>query len=202
MLERREFIDYVVELLGPFGTVQPRRMFGGHGVYLDGVCFAIVVDEALWFKVDEINRAEFEAAGCDRFTYARGGRLASIGFYRAPAEAMDSPGEVMPWARSAYAAALRAHAKRVADERRREAARATVDATANAKAPRGAAKRAGAGKVAGRGAAAKKSTAGPRASGVRDDTKAGTGRRGAVRGTPRKAAKGAPTRRSTRRRTR
>lgn len=136
MQERREFVDYVVELLGPFGTVRTRPMFGGHAVYLDGVVFAIVVDEALWFKADDINRAEFEAAGCDRFSYARGGRLASMSFYRAPPEAMESAAEALPWARTAYAAGLRAHAKRVAEEQRRAAAAAEAPAKKPVK-PRG-----------------------------------------------------------------
>lgn len=119
MRERHEFIDYVIELLGPFGTVSAKRMFGGWGVYLDGLMFALVAREGLWLKADEINRGEFEAAGCEMFAYERGGAQATLAYYRPPVDAMEAAGALVPWARSAYAAALRANARRVVLERER-----------------------------------------------------------------------------------
>ena len=109
-----EFIDYVMELLGPFGTVRTRPMFGGYGVYLDGLMFAIVSEDTLYLKADEMNRVEFEQAGCERFGYARKGSRTTLNFFRAPDDAMDSPGQMLPWARTAYAAALRTNAKKQA----------------------------------------------------------------------------------------
>lgn len=128
MRERHEFVDYVIELLGPFGTVSAKRMFGGHGIYLDGLMIAIVAREGLWLKADEINRHEFENANCELFTYSRGGAAQTLGFYRAPAESLESSQEMLPWARSAYAAALRANAKRVAAENARAARLAAAPA--------------------------------------------------------------------------
>ena len=107
-----DFVDYVMELFGPFGTVGARRMFGGHGVYLDGLMFAIVSEDTLYLKADEMNRIEFEQAGCEIFGYARKGRRATLNFFRAPADAMESPELMLPWARTAYAAALRTNAKK------------------------------------------------------------------------------------------
>ena len=107
-----DFVDYVMELFGPFGTVGARRMFGGHGMYLDGLMFAIVSEDTLYLKADEMNRIEFEQAGCEIFGYARKGRRATLNFFRAPADAMESPELMLPWARSAYAAALRTNAKK------------------------------------------------------------------------------------------
>jgi len=118
-----EFIDYVMELLGPFGTVRTRRMFGGYGVYLDGLMFAIVSQDTLYLKADEMNRVEFEQAGCERFGYARKGKRATLNFFRAPEDAMDSPELMLPWARTAYAAALRTNAKKQAAGQARAAAR-------------------------------------------------------------------------------
>ncbi|MBE0620013.1 MAG: TfoX/Sxy family protein [Burkholderiales bacterium] len=114
-----DFVDYVMELLGPFGTVASRRMFGGHGVYLDGLMFAIISDDTLYLKADEMNRIEYEQAGCEIFGYARKGKRATLNFFRAPEDAMESPELMLPWARSAYAAALRANAKKQVAERAR-----------------------------------------------------------------------------------
>ena len=132
------FVDYVMELLGPFGTVTARRMFGGHGVYLDSLMFAIVSGDALYLKADEMNRVEFEQAGCEIFAYARKGKRASLNFYRAPEDAMESPELMLPWARTAYAAALRVHAKKQAVAQASAAAEA---ASARTKVQRRAAKR-------------------------------------------------------------
>ena len=121
MPERYEFVDYVIELFGPFGTVIKRRMFSGHGIFLDGKMFALVAREGLWLKADDVNRAEFEAVGCELFSYSRGGALATIGFYRAPAEALESPAAMLPWARTAYAAAQRVNARRLVEEQARAA---------------------------------------------------------------------------------
>lgn len=118
-----DFVDYVMELLGPFGTVAARRMFGGHGVYLDGLMFAIVVEDTLYLKADEINRIEFEQAGCEIFGYAREGKRATLNFFRAPEDAMDSPELMLPWARTAYAAALRVNAKKQVAAQAQAAAR-------------------------------------------------------------------------------
>lgn len=111
MARRHEFLDHVLELLGPLGHVTARRMFGGNGLYCDGVFFGIILDGTLYLKADELNRGEFERAGSEIFSYSRRGRRATLGFFRAPDEAMDAPHLMAPWGRSALAAALRARAR-------------------------------------------------------------------------------------------
>lgn len=126
------FVDYVIELFGPFGTTGARRMFGGHGVYLDGLMFALVADDALYLKANEMNRVEYEQAGCGKFAYTLKGKRATLNFYRAPEEAMESPELMLPWARTAYAAALRANAKKQAAGHARVAGDRTAPRTAPA----------------------------------------------------------------------
>lgn len=105
-----EFLAHVLELLAPLGRIAAQRMFGGHGLYCDDVFFGIVHDGALYLKADDDNRGDFEHAGCERFSYARKGKRATLNFYRAPEDAMDAPRLMLPWARSAVSAALRARA--------------------------------------------------------------------------------------------
>lgn len=110
MARRDDFLTHVLELLAPLGRVRARRMFGGHGLYCDAVFFGILHDNTLYLKADERNRGEFERAGCEIFSYSRKGKRATLNFYRAPADAMDAPHLMLPWARSALTAALRARA--------------------------------------------------------------------------------------------
>jgi DNA transformation protein len=106
------FVDHCVELLSPLGTVRVRRMFGGHGFYVDELFVAILAGERLFLKAAADSAPRFEAAGGEPFTYDRDGKLASLGFWTPPAEAMESPELMRPWGRLAIQAALAARAPR------------------------------------------------------------------------------------------
>jgi DNA transformation protein and related proteins len=107
---RNEFVDHCLELLGPLGAARSRRMFGGHGIYVDDLFIALVGAERLYLKVDAQTRPQFEAAGCTPFRYSADGKSIALGYFSAPDEAIESPPLMQPWARLALAAALRARA--------------------------------------------------------------------------------------------
>jgi DNA transformation protein len=102
------FAGYCAELLSPLGAVRVKRMFGGHGIYVDDLFIAIVVGETLYLKADAETTPRFEAAGCAPFTYSARGKRVSLHYRAAPADAMDSPALMRPWASLAMQAALRA----------------------------------------------------------------------------------------------
>lgn len=103
------FVAHCLELLAPLGAVRARRMFGGHGLYVDALFIALVVDERLYLKADADARPMFERAGCTPFAYSRrDGAAVTLGYWSAPDEALDSPQGMAPWGRLALAAALRA----------------------------------------------------------------------------------------------
>lgn len=90
-----------------------RRMMGGATLYLDGTVFAILLDDALWFKADAASDASWDEAGCERFTYERGdGTTATMNYRRAPTETYDDPEEMQRWARLALEAGLRSAARK------------------------------------------------------------------------------------------
>lgn len=119
MASKDEFAHYCAELLAPLGTVRVRRMFGGHGLYIDELFVAIVAGETLYLKADPETAPAFEAAGGRPFSYEARGRRTSLGFWTPPVEAMDSPGLMTPWARLALGAALRARAGKAKGKRTR-----------------------------------------------------------------------------------
>jgi DNA transformation protein and related proteins len=131
----REFVDYCLELLAPMGAVRARRMFGGHGLYVDDAFVALIAAERLYLKVDASTRARFEAEGCAPFVYDAKGQAISLGYFNAPQDAMDSPALMLPWARLALDAALRARStKRVnAAPRPKRGARRSVASALAAK---------------------------------------------------------------------
>ena len=106
------FATYCAELLSVLGPARVKRMFGGHGIYADGLFVAIVAGETLYLKADAQTAPRFQAAGCQPFSYAAKGRARVVmSYWSAPAEAMDSPALMRPWAMLARQAALRARAK-------------------------------------------------------------------------------------------
>ena len=140
---RRQFADYCCDLLATQGPCVAKRMFGGWGISIDGLTLAIIADlgsgEKLWLKADEASRQRFEASGCERFSFQMKDRLASMGYYTAPEEAMDSPDAMRAWARLALEAALRARAaKPVRKPRAETAAKPASKAVAKPAKPRAA----------------------------------------------------------------
>ncbi|MGQ0710400.1 MAG: TfoX/Sxy family protein [Rhodoferax sp.] len=108
------FAHYCCELLGSVAPCSAKRMFGGFGLSTDGMTLAIIADlgqgETLWLKAAPDDITRFEAAGCQRFTYPVQGVPKSMNYYSAPPEAMESPALMLPWARLALEAAVKARA--------------------------------------------------------------------------------------------
>ena len=107
------FAEFLREQLAPLGRLTMRRMFGKTGVFCDGLMFAMVADDTLYFRVDDDNRAVFkEAESAPPLSYEKQGQLIDLAFWRAPERLLDEPDELVTWARAALAAARRVAAKR------------------------------------------------------------------------------------------
>lgn len=106
-----EFVAHVIDTLRLFGPVQAKPMFGCWALYRDDVFFALVRHDALYFKVDDANRGDFEARGLAPFVYEmKTGDSITLDYRAAPEETLDDREAMALWARGAYAAALRARA--------------------------------------------------------------------------------------------
>ena len=127
MATSSDFVRHVSELLTPAGRVVTKRMFGGYGIFLDGLFMAIIVDDELYLKSDTATNTEFDAESCAPFVYSKDGKSLTMAYRRAPSDAMDAPHLMLPWARLALQAALRVQAAR--------AARAALEAKPAAKKP-------------------------------------------------------------------
>ena len=119
------FVQHCLELLAGIGVPRARRMFGGHGIDVDGVFVGLIVRGRLFLKVDAASRPRFEAAGCRPFVYGSARQRVTMGFFSVPDEALESADQAQPWARLALEAALRARAAKPASARRKPAAAAS-----------------------------------------------------------------------------
>jgi DNA transformation protein and related proteins len=118
MPRSNDFVETVCERLAPLGQVRARTMFGGWGIYVDGRFCAIVHRDALYFKADEISRAEFEAKGLQPFKPFPD-QATVMSYYDAPADVFEDPAEMLTWGRKALEAALRSQKRKPAGRRKR-----------------------------------------------------------------------------------
>ena len=107
--------EFIHELFAPFGPVTIRRMFGGAGIWREGLMFALVFDGAIFLKVDDASIPDFEREGSRPFVYTRAksaGRVgrASLSYWRLPERLYDDPDELAVWAARAFAIAERKNA--------------------------------------------------------------------------------------------
>jgi DNA transformation protein and related proteins len=113
MVASDTFGEFLREQLAPLGHIAMRRMFGKTGVFCDGVMFAMVTEDTLYFRVDDHNRVAFkEAETFPPLNYEKRGCTIDLSFWRAPERLLDEPDELVTWAREALAAARRVAAKR------------------------------------------------------------------------------------------
>ncbi len=93
-------------LFQPFGEVTVKRMFGGHGVYAEGVCFAVESGGEVFLKVDAQSQPDF-SAGSSPFIYLARGKPMTTSYWRLPAKAHDGSDELIRWAGLGLEAARR-----------------------------------------------------------------------------------------------
>jgi DNA transformation protein and related proteins len=100
--------DGLKALFEPFGPVTVRRMFGGSGIYAEGLCFAIEAGGDVYIKADALSQPSFSTAGSAPFIYEAKGRRTSMAYWRLPEIAHDEADELRRWAGLGLEAARRA----------------------------------------------------------------------------------------------
>lgn len=105
-----DFVEHVCELLAPLGAIRSKRMFGGWCIYVDEVPTGLVAYNTLWFKVDDGNRADYEAAGVGPFKPFPD-KDTVMSYWQVPASVMDDRRSFVEWARRAFDAAMRSGTK-------------------------------------------------------------------------------------------
>jgi DNA transformation protein len=100
--------EFLRELFSSFRPITIRRMFSGAGLFVDGVMFALVADQAIYLKVDAANEPDFLREDLPPFGYTRSkGRRAVMSYRRMPDRLYDDPDELAQWAGKALLAAQR-----------------------------------------------------------------------------------------------
>jgi DNA transformation protein len=100
-----DYVSFVLDQLAGVKRLTSKRMFGGVGLYRDGVFFAIISADTLYFKVDAANRPDFEQRGMKAFRPYADKPQVSMSYYEVPADVLEDPEQCVAWALRAVAAA-------------------------------------------------------------------------------------------------
>ena len=106
-----EFLSFVEDQLERMGSIVTKKMFGGAGIYCEGVFFALIADDVLFFKVDDSNRPDYEAQGMGPFK-PYGDDSYSMGYYEVPVDVLEDENELRLWAQKALEIAKRGKKKK------------------------------------------------------------------------------------------
>jgi DNA transformation protein len=104
--------DHIAELFAAFGPVVVRRMFGGAGIFADGLMIGLVSQGAIYLKADQTTIPAFQQEGLGPFTYAAKARKRAVmSYWRMPERLYDDPEELARWAERALVIARSKAAK-------------------------------------------------------------------------------------------
>ena len=101
--------DAISDLFSGLGPVSIRRMFGGKGIYFEGVIIAVELRGELMLKGDTVTAPDFADAGCKQWIYPnrKTGKAVAMPYWTVPDGALDEPDEMTPWAKKAHEAGIR-----------------------------------------------------------------------------------------------
>ncbi len=114
----------------PIPGVSIRRMFGGLGVFRDGIMFALGSGDVLYLRADEETRSRYEAEGLKPFTYPMRGKDMPLPYWQAPESIFEDPDAFREWADDAFAAAKRAKQAKPAKAKKKAPAKKAMRKTA------------------------------------------------------------------------
>lgn len=99
------FRTFVLDQLGRVAPqIRAKSMFGGVGIYSGDVFFALIADDALYLKVDESNRPDYETRGLGPFRpYGPNGE--AMQYYPLPEDLLEDTETLRGWVDKAIAVA-------------------------------------------------------------------------------------------------
>lgn len=107
------FHEYILEQLQGVEGITSRKMFGGVGIYKDGLIFGMIADGKLYFKVDELNQKDFEDHNMGPFTYTnKSGKAVSMSYYEVPEKIIEDRHDLRNWVQKSLFVSMREKKKK------------------------------------------------------------------------------------------
>ncbi len=104
---KNEYLLYIMDKLQPHGPINARAMFGGYGIYYNDIMFACIVENQLYFRIDEETQKNFEHYGSKPFIYNGMKKPVRMPYFTLPEEILENSNELPQWIETSYLTALK-----------------------------------------------------------------------------------------------
>ena len=106
MAVSESYLNYITDQLSEFGEVEVKRMFGGIGLFHQGLMFGKIGGDVFRLKVDDHNQADFEARGMKPYFSEK--KKKGMPYWEVPTDVIEDRQMLAEWANKSYQAAVRA----------------------------------------------------------------------------------------------
>lgn len=96
-----------MEILSPHGDITSKPMFGGYGIYKNGVIVAFIAYDELYFKVDKSNKSQYEDFDSEPFIYEAKGKKTTMSYWKVPMEILENEDKIGIWLDQSYEISLK-----------------------------------------------------------------------------------------------
>ena len=101
------YLEYIMEILSPHGNITSKPMFGGYGIYKNGVIVAFIAYDELYFKVDKSNKPQYEDFDSEPFIYEAKGKKTTMSYWKVPMEILENEDKIGIWLDQSYEISLK-----------------------------------------------------------------------------------------------
>ena len=105
MAVNKEYAQFVKDQLSEFGEVEFKNMFGGIGIFKDGLMFAKIGGDVFRLKVDDSNKQQFEDKGMKPYFSKK--KKKGKPYWEVPQEVLEDRSELSKWAEQSFNIALK-----------------------------------------------------------------------------------------------
>lgn len=112
-MNQNSYVEYIKDILYPFGSIRVKAMFGGYGIYCNEIFFAIIVQNELYFKGDKGEVSEFyKSEGSEPFIYDAGDKKVTMNYWKVPEDLLEDNESLSKWFNLSYNLALNSKRKK------------------------------------------------------------------------------------------
>lgn len=111
-IHMQHFISEIMQKLSDFGNMSARRMFGGYGIYKDGIIIALADDKELYFKSVPTSQSYYQSFGSTPFIYEGQLRPIQLSYWKVPADVINNPETLGKWVETAFQSSKEYQAKK------------------------------------------------------------------------------------------
>ncbi|MGB4191509.1 MAG: TfoX/Sxy family protein [Rickettsiales bacterium] len=107
------FVEYILDILSPYGNIKSRRMFGGYGLYVEKIIFALIIEDEIYFKADIDLAENYKVLGSYPFTYKRDEKSIALSYWYVPSEVLEDNELLKSWFNQSLTVARKAKITKV-----------------------------------------------------------------------------------------